>query len=74
MSIPDDELHRMVDRLPESLRDEARRRLQELLETADGEEPGEPSWSGQGILELAASMEGPDDLSVRHDDPLDGAS
>lgn len=73
MTASSDDLHRLVDELPEDLRPEALRRLQELLE---GVEPefSEDTWSGEGLLSLAGSAEGPEDLSTEHDEHLGSAS
>lgn len=73
MTASSDDLHRLVDELPDDLKPVARRRLQELLE---GDEPGssEETWSGEGLLSLAGSAEGPTNLSSEHDEYLDSAS
>lgn len=73
MTASSDDLHRLVDELPEELRSEAVRRLQELLEAEQDSEADEP-WSGEGLLALAGSAEGPEDLSSSHDEHLDSAS
>ncbi len=71
MTASSDDLHRLVDELPEELQGEAIRRLKQLLEK---EEDAEETWSGEGLLTLAGSAEGPEDLSSKHDQYLDPAS
>lgn len=74
MTTSRDELHRLIDALPDEQRDEAEARLRELLEeTGQGAREGEMpardngAWSGEGLLSLAGSVSGPSDLSRRHD-------
>lgn len=76
MTASEDELHRLVDQLPEGVREEARRRLTELL---DDPEAGTVEFDGEdrpldGLLELAGSARGPRDLSSEHDRYSDPAS
>lgn len=73
MTASSDDLHRLVDELPDDLKPVARRRLQELLEGREQESSEEP-WSGEGLLSLAGSAEGPKDLSSKHDEHLGSAS
>lgn len=73
MTASSDDLHRLVDELPDDLKPIARQRLQELLEDEELGDP-EETWSGEGLLSLLGSAEGPKDLSSKHDEYLDSAS
>lgn len=78
MTASSDDLHRLVDRLPQEAREEAQRRLEELIAFKEGleqdEDPPEEAWSGDALLKLAGSGDGPEDLSTQHDSYLDPAA
>lgn len=66
-----EELHRLVDEIPEELRREAYRRLEVLLGTVGQQRSRGDEWSGDGLLALAGCAEGPESLSSHHDVALD---